>query len=134
MTRKSFQACQYDRLTKTTRRWQIHAGSNHFCFNGHCITGRDLSGALLTVFLISFTSTLWFIFICPVLIEELTLVILFVVILLIFYTFSKTTKLSERERSIASSLFLSIDVYGSGNNPSSNISRTFDVSSTLSCE
>lgn len=92
MTRKSFQACQYDRLTKTTRRWQIHAGSNHFCFNGHCITGKDLSGALLTIFLISFTSTLWFIFISPILIEELTLVILFVAILLIFYTLSKTTE------------------------------------------
>lgn len=97
MTRKSFQACQYDRLTKTTRRWQIHAGSNHFCFNGHCITGRDLSGALLTVFLISFTSTLWFIFICPILIEELSRIILIIAILLIFYTLSKTKK-SSHER------------------------------------
>jgi hypothetical protein len=80
MTRISLQACQYEHLTNI-RRWQIHPGSNHFCFNGHCITGRNLSGAIFTISLLSLTSIVWLIF------EYLNLIILLIGILLIFYTF-----------------------------------------------
>ncbi|CAF0823830.1 unnamed protein product [Rotaria sp. Silwood1] len=89
MTRINLQISQYENLSNI-RRWQIHAGSNHFCFNGHCITGRNLSGAIIVIGLISLTCLLWLIFELPILMKEFnntSLLILIVGLLLIFYTY-----------------------------------------------
>ncbi|CAF0906207.1 unnamed protein product [Rotaria sordida] len=89
MTRTYLQTSQYEHLSNI-RRWQIHAGSNHFCFNGHCITGRNLSGAIIVICLISLTNIVWVIFEVPILMKEFnntSLLILIVGLLLIFYTY-----------------------------------------------
>jgi len=94
MTRTYLQACEYERLSNI-RRWQIHPGRNHFCFNGHCITGRNLSGAIIVISLISLTSILWLVFELPILMKEFhtnSLIILIMGLLLIFYTYSKTRR------------------------------------------
>ncbi len=92
MTKRHVQSCQYERLSNI-RRWEIHPGSNHFCFNGHCIIGRNLSGAIITICLISLTSILWLIFELPLFMKEFnrsSLLILIIGLLLIFYTYSET--------------------------------------------
>jgi hypothetical protein len=82
MTRTYLQSCQYESLTNI-RRWQI----NHFCFNGHCITGRNLSGAIITICLISLANILWLIFELPFFMKEFnstSLIILITGLILIF--------------------------------------------------
>lgn len=135
MTRSYFQKCQYEQLSNI-RRWQIHAGSNHFCFNGHCVTGRSLSGAVIVLCLMSLTSIIWFIFELPILMKEsnrntYSISILVIGLLLIIYTYSKRKKLAKNKNTnnrifLFSSLFFSIYVYGSRHNTASYIFRTFD--------
>ena len=89
MNRTDLQLCQYQRLSQI-RRWQLHTGSNHFCCDGRCVTGRHLSGAIVVICLISFTSLLWLIFELPILIEECrTAIIPAVGILLLVYTYGE---------------------------------------------
>jgi hypothetical protein len=91
MTRLDLQACHYERLSNI-RRWQIRTGSNHFCFNGKCVTGRNLFGAIIFICLISLITLLWLVFELPFLMKEFNnnnLIILIVGLLLIFYTYSK---------------------------------------------
>jgi len=97
MIRTCLQSCQYESLTNI-RRWQIHAGSNHFCFNGHCITGRNLSGAIITICLISLANILWLSFVLPFFMKEFnstSLIILITGLLLIFYTYSEKRNKNE---------------------------------------
>ncbi|CAF0785544.1 unnamed protein product [Adineta steineri] len=88
MTENYLQKYHYERLSNI-RRWQIHSGLNHFCFNGHCIIGRNLSGAFIIISMISFVTLVWLIFELPVLLKEFdnNLIILFIGLLLIFYTY-----------------------------------------------
>ncbi|CAF1027103.1 unnamed protein product [Adineta ricciae] len=88
MIKGSLEACQYKRLGHI-RRWQIHSGNNHICFNGHCITGKNLSGAIFLVSVISLTTIFWLIFELPVLMKELhyNRFILLVGLLWLFYTY-----------------------------------------------
>jgi palmitoyltransferase ZDHHC9/14/18 len=91
MTRLDLQACHYERLSNI-RRWQIRTSSNHFCFNGKCVTGRNLFGAIIFICLISLITLLWLVFELPFLMKEFNnnnLIILIVGLLLIFYTYSK---------------------------------------------
>jgi palmitoyltransferase ZDHHC9/14/18 len=92
MTRLDLQACHYERLSNI-RRWQIHTGSNHFCFNGKCVTGRNLFGAIMFICLTSLITLLWLVFELPFLMKEFNnnnLIILIVGRVLIFYTYGKT--------------------------------------------
>ena len=93
MARTSLQVHQYQRLSHI-RQWQIHAGANHFCCDGHCITGRSLSGAIAVIGLISFTSLLWFIFELPVLLRifpgTASVLLVLIAVLLLFYTYSES--------------------------------------------
>jgi hypothetical protein len=89
MTKTTLQACQYKHLSYI-RHWQIHTDSNHFCFHGRCITGKNLSGAMITISLISLTSILWLMVELPILMKEFNrsnLIILIMGLLLIFYTY-----------------------------------------------
>ena len=96
MIRTDLQAYQYQRLSHI-RRWQLHPGSNHFCCNGHCITGRDLSGAIIVISVMSLTSLLWLIFELPVLIAEFHSPFIPVIgILLMFYTYSERKKRNDK--------------------------------------
>lgn len=98
MIRTYLQTSQYEQLSNI-RRWQIHAGSNHFCFNGHCITGRNLSGAIIILCLMSFTCIIWFIFELPVLMKEfnsIKILILIFGLLLIFYTYSEIKRTNNK--------------------------------------
>ena len=117
MIRTDLQLCQYQRLSQI-RRWQLHAGSNHFCCDGRCITGRQLSGAIVVICLISLTSLLWLIFELPILIQEGHSAIIPVVgILLLLYTYSERSETSTRISDtdlLSTSLFLPIYVHWSG--------------------
>ncbi|CAF1134061.1 unnamed protein product [Didymodactylos carnosus] len=73
--------CHYERLD--VYRWKIHSGNNHFCFNGQCMIGRNLSGVIMVVCIITMTCTIWIIFELPVIIREFSIGILIVIIGLI---------------------------------------------------
>ena len=87
MIRTNLQINQYQRLSNI-RRWQIHSGSNHFCCNGHCVTGRNLCAPSLLVGVISLTYVIWLLVEVPVLIREFqSSIILIVGFILIVYTY-----------------------------------------------
>ncbi|KAJ8920673.1 hypothetical protein NQ315_004812 [Exocentrus adspersus] len=70
-TEKYFEMAQ-DRVT---RKWEVFQGRNRFYCNGRVMTAPNSGVFLLTVFLITATSTLFFIFDCPYLAENVTLAI-----------------------------------------------------------
>jgi len=90
MKKTYLQSCQYEHL-ENIHRWQIHTGSNHFCFNGYCIIGRNLPGAIINICLISLINILWLIFELPIFMKGLNKINLIILIidLLIFYTYSE---------------------------------------------
>ena len=130
MFRTDLQTHHYRRLTHL-RRWQIHPGSNHFCCNGHCVTGRSLFGAFLVSLSISLTSLLWFIFELPFLPEQFNRsMIAFLAVLLLFYTFSEIESMFNLLGGflIVRSVFLPFDLHWSGHYPASVRARTFVAS------
>lgn len=97
MIRNNLRSYHYERLTNI-RRWQVHSGFNHFCFDGHCVTGRNLSAAVTVIVLLSSTYFIWLLIEVPVLIRTLnSRLVLFIGLPLMFYTYSYGKSFRERE-------------------------------------
>ncbi|VEN50257.1 unnamed protein product [Callosobruchus maculatus] len=73
---------------KVTRKWEVFQGRNRFYCNGRLMTAPNSGVFLLTVFLITVTSTLFFIFDCKYLAENVTIAIPIIGGLLFLFTMS----------------------------------------------
>ncbi|CAH1964048.1 unnamed protein product [Acanthoscelides obtectus] len=73
---------------KLTRKWEVFQGRNRFYCNGRLMTAPNSGVFLLTVFLITVTSTLFFIFDCKYLAENVTIAIPIIGGLLFLFTMS----------------------------------------------
>ncbi|KAJ8386299.1 hypothetical protein AAFF_G00174950 [Aldrovandia affinis] len=64
--------CAERTITRAKRKWEAFPGRNRFCCDGRIIFARQSGVLPLTLGLILVTSTLFFIFDCPFLVEHLT--------------------------------------------------------------
>ncbi|XP_018577350.1 palmitoyltransferase ZDHHC18 isoform X2 [Anoplophora glabripennis] len=79
---------------RVTRKWEVFQGRNRFYCNGRLMTAPNSGVFLLTVFLITVTSTLFFIFDCSYLAENVTIAIPIIGALLFLFTMSSLLRTS----------------------------------------
>ncbi|KAJ8955603.1 hypothetical protein NQ318_001433 [Aromia moschata] len=79
---------------RITRKWEVFQGRNRFYCNGRLMTAPNSGVFLLTVFLITLTSTLFFIFDCKYLAENVTIAIPIIGGLLFLFTMSSLLRTS----------------------------------------
>ncbi|CAI4228196.1 unnamed protein product [Auanema sp. JU1783] len=63
---------------KLTRKWRLHAGNNRFFCDGRVMISRSISVLPVTLFLISATMALFFVFECPFLFDSVSPVLPFI--------------------------------------------------------
>ncbi|KAL1490563.1 hypothetical protein ABEB36_013234 [Hypothenemus hampei] len=79
---------------RITRKWEIFQGRNKFYCSGRFMTAPNAGVFLLTVFLITGTSTLFFIFDCKYLAENVTIAIPVIGVFLFLFTMSSLLRTS----------------------------------------
>ncbi|XP_066258270.1 palmitoyltransferase ZDHHC18 isoform X1 [Euwallacea similis] len=79
---------------RITRKWEIFQGRNKFYCSGRFMTAPNAGVFLLTVFLITVTSTLFFIFDCKYLAENVTIAIPVIGAILFIFTMSSLLRTS----------------------------------------
>lgn len=79
---------------RVTRKWEIFQGRNRFYCNGRLMTAPNSGVFLLTLFLITITSMLFFIFDCKYLAENVTIAIPIIGALLFLFTMSSLLRTS----------------------------------------
>ncbi|KAJ8978430.1 hypothetical protein NQ317_019669 [Molorchus minor] len=79
---------------RVTRKWEIFQGRNRFYCNGRLMTAPNSGVFVLTVFLITITSALFFIFDCKYLAENVTIAIPIIGGLLFLFTMSSLLRTS----------------------------------------
>ncbi|KAG5900003.1 hypothetical protein JTB14_009089 [Gonioctena quinquepunctata] len=79
---------------RDTRKWEIFQGRNRFYCNGRLMTAPNSGVFLLTVFLITITSMLFFIFDCKYLAENVTIAIPIIGAMLFIFTMSSLLRTS----------------------------------------
>ncbi|XP_023025600.2 palmitoyltransferase app [Leptinotarsa decemlineata] len=79
---------------RPTRKWEIFQGRNRFYCNGRLMTAPNSGVFLLTVFLITLTSMLFFIFDCKYLAENVTIAIPIIGAMLFIFTMSSLLRTS----------------------------------------
>ena len=80
--------------TKKQRNWEVLPGRNNFYFGGRIIMAQRLGFFYLTLFLIVTTSTIFFVYDCPFLSDQLSPVIPIVAALLFLFVMSNLFKTS----------------------------------------